>query len=527
MTPLLEFRRWARRSPAAERLLTAGVAVGLLGLLAWALVPVGDSSRTDVAASGADTGTATGAATAGSAGGRVGPAAAGGAATPGGGAASGTVGAGASAGGAGGAADQVAAGGGGGVSAGATGSCGSLTSTDQGVTPTQIKIDIDVADLAGQAGNSLVGLPSAQTEEAIFQAAIDAVNASGGVRCRQLVAKYYRVNALDQPSLEAACLNMVADHPFALLDEGLGSPAGSHTPRDCPPSYKLPEFASLALSQSEIDQFSPYLFGDGATNEGIVNDWVLGAHQLGWFTGVKKIGLLEQDCVPDLNRLTLSDLAKIGIPASEITTFDFGCPNQIPPPNEVEQAVLQFKVAGVSHVMDDGGDYENYFSKDAQAQNYHPKYSVGDQGTIALWDNPNFGPDPANFSGALAITPTQYGAENTPGTVFNAQTKACDRAMAPKGLPSAERSPDGFSGVACTLVSMLVTAASRAPTLRRVDLAAGLRQAGHIDFTFPIGPGSFASFGGLHGGGYWRADTWVTSCSCFRVSTPMFAPSFP
>jgi len=402
-----------------------------------------------------------------------------------------------------------------------------MTSTDQGVSATQINIDVDVANLGGQAGNSLVGLPSAQQEEATYQAAIDAANGAGGVRCRKLVAKYYEVNPLDQSSLEAACLQIVADHPFALLDEGLSSPAGSPTPRDCPPSYQVPEFGTQPLSQAEHDRFAPYLFSDGSTAEGVVNDWVFAAHQLGWFVGAKKIGLLEQDCVPDINHLALSDLAKVGIPLSQTTTFDFGCPNAIPPPNQVEQAVLQFKTAGVTHVMDDGGVYENYFSKAAKAQDYQPKYSVGDQGTIALWDNPNFGPDPQNFSGALAITPTQYGAENTPGTAFNSQTSTCDKAMAAKGLPAAEHSPDGLSGVACVGVDMFVTAADRAPVLRRVDLAAGLQQAGHLDFSFPIGPGNFAASHGLHGGGYWRADTWYTACACFRVSDATFSPSFP
>jgi hypothetical protein len=408
-----------------------------------------------------------------------------------------------------------------------TGTCGPLTNTDQGVSATQINIDVDVANLGGQAGNSLVGLPSAQQEEATYQAAIDAVNRGGGVRCRKLVAKYYAVNPLDQSSLEAACLQIVADHPFALLDEGLSSPAGSPTPRDCPPSYQVPEFGTQPLSQAEHDRFAPYLFSDGGTAEGVVHDWVLAAHQLGWFAGAKKIGLLEQDCVPDINHLVLSDLAKIGVSASETTTFDFGCPNAIPPPNQVEQAVLQFKTAGVTNVMDDGGVYENYFSKAAKAQDYKPKYSVGDQGTIALWDNPNFGPDPQNFSGALAITPTQYGAENTPGTVFNPQTSTCDKAMAAKGLPSAERSPDGLGGVACVAVNMFATAADRAPVLRRTDLATGLRLTGHLDFSFPIGPANLAAAQGLHGGGYWRADTWVTACSCFRVSDATFSPSFP
>jgi hypothetical protein len=522
VSPFLQFRLWLRRSPASERLATGTVAVALLALLVWALVPFSASSPGPGGALMTPT-------------------------TPKlGGAASVASG---SAGAAGGApTDQAPGAPAANPSATATtvpfapldgllavspgvappaGGCGSLGATDQGVSATDIRIDVDVADLAGQAGNSLVGIPSAQEEEAMFAAAIDAINRSGGLRCRRVVAKYYSVNPLDQSSLEAACLQMVGDHPFALLDEGLGSPAGSPTPRDCPPSHKVPEFGTLNLSQAEINQFSPYLFGDGETAESVVHDWVLAAHQLGWFAGKPKIGLLEQDCVPGINHLVLSDLAGIGFPASQITKFDFGCPNQIPPPTEVEQAVLEFKAAGVTHVMDDGGIYENYFSKDASGQGFHPKYSVGDQGTIALWDNPTFGPEPGNFGGALAITSTQYGAENTPGAVLSPPTSACDKAMAAKRLPPAERSPDAFSGVACALTATFATAVERAPTLTRINLAAGLALAGHLVFPFPVGPGNFAASQGLHGGGYWRADTYVASCSCFRVSVPTFTPSFP
>jgi hypothetical protein len=99
--------------------------------------------------------------------------------------------------------------------------------------------------------------------------------------------------------------------------------------------------------------------------------------------------------------------------------------------------------------------------------------------------------------------------------------------MAAKGLPPAERSADGLGGVACVLVDMFATAATDAPALLRVDLAAGLQRAGHLDFTFPIGPGNFGASRGQHGGGSWRADTWATACACFRVSDATFSPSFP
>jgi hypothetical protein len=527
VTPFLQFRLWARRAPAAERAATAVVALALLALVGYALVPVSTSGRTPTSAAAPATTATPGpsATTAGGAGAAAsgGPVGGGTAGAPAGG--TGAAGSGASFGGAGGPSTSILAGLGSAGSAGGSG-CGPAGATDQGVSASEIRIDIDVAELAGQAGNSLAGIPSAQKEEAMFQAAIDGLNASGGVRCRKVVAKYYIANPLDQPSEQAVCLRMVADHPFALLDEGLGSPVGAPTPRDCPPLHGLPEFGTLHLSQKELDQFSPYLIADGATAEGIVHDWVLAAHALNWFAGASKVGLLEQDCVPGLNGLTLGDLARVGIPSSKVVTFDFGCTNAIPPPQELEQAVLKFKTAGVTHVMDDAGIYENFFSKVAAAQNYKPHYSTPDEGTIALWDNRDFGPDPANFSGALAITDTQYGAENTPGTSFNAETAACDKTMAKAGLPAAERSPDGFSGVACTLVNLFAAAAGQAPNLRRTELASGLASVRQLTLPFPIGPANLLASHGAHGGGFWRADTWATDCACFRVTLPTFAPSF-
>lgn len=396
--------------------------------------------------------------------------------------------------------------------------------TDQGITPTEIHLDVDVAALAGSAGNGLVGLPSASVEKEIFAAAIAGANKRGGAACRKLVAKYYTANPLDQSSLQALCLDMVADHPFALLDEGLSSPVGSPTPRDCPASHQLPTFGSLPLSQKELTQYSPYLFGYFATSEEIVRNWVLASKQLGWFEGYAKIGVIEQQCNPGLNTLAESLLARIGIPNAKIVTFDFGCPNAIPSPAVVGQAVVQFKRAGVTHVMDDGGVYENYFSKAAAQQGYHPKYSVGDQGTIALWNNAAFGPDRNNFNGGLAITETEYGAEHTVGIPTSQQTKQCDADMAAAGQPSAQSSPDGFSGVACSLVAMFIAAVEHAPQLKRSALAKGLAQITRLQLPYPAGPANFARSDGQVGGGFWRAATFRSSCACFVVTRRTFAP---
>lgn len=528
MTPFLSLRLWLRRSPAGERLAVAGIGGLLLALLVWAAVPTGGTSSSALTGDqgGLTPGTQQPAGQAPSGAPRAG--------TP----TTAAVGPGATTGphsgpGTGGGSGSFPSGGGGSttgaVTTGTTGSaCGATGGTDQGVTATQVRIDVTLADLQGSAGNGLVGIPSAAEQRVMFQAAIDAANAAGGIRCRKItVANWYSVNPLDQTSAPQVCANIVADKVFALLDEGLGSPVGSSAPRDCPPQHKIPSFGSLSISQGELNDFAPYLFSYFPPAERTVHDSILGAHQLGWFGSTAKVGLLMQECIPDLNAVAFADLAAIGYPKSSVTTFDFGCPNAIPAPSDVENAVLTFQRAGVTHVLDDGGLYENYFSKVAAKQQYHPKYMVGDQGTIALWDNPTFGPDPQNFDGALAITGARYGEERTSGMKPNTATKQCDAAMAKRGEPSSWTSPDGFSGVVCDLVQMLVLGADHAPALRRDLLAQGLASLGTIDMPYPAGPASFGDHKGQVGGGSWRTAIYHADCSCFRVGRQSFTKDFP
>jgi hypothetical protein len=529
MTPFLQFRMWTRRAPGAERLAVAGLAGVMLLLLGWAVTPLGGSGSGTPAAlvDGGSTSMGGGSTTggtgpAGSAPGRR-PVTSGG--TTGGTGSTATTGT------IGGTTAGSATGGSGvvpnvGPSAGSVDRCGPRTSTDQGVTATQVRVDVTLANLAGQAGNSLVGIPSADVQQKMFDAAIARANKDGGIRCRTIVAKYYKANPLDQSSLEAICLDIVADKPFALLDAGLSSPVGSPAPRDCPAAHHIPTFDSASLGQAEVDHFAPYLFSYFPAAEKTVHNSMLAAHQLGWFTGAKVVGLLEQQCNPNLNTIALRDLAKLGFTGNKIKTFDFGCPNGIPAPQDVENAVLRFQQAGVTHVLDDAGVYESYFSKNAQQQGYHPKYSVGDQGTIALWDNPSFGPDPKNYDGGLAITGSRYAEENTAGTKATPATARCDQAMRAKGLPSTWDSPDGFSGVACSDVFMLVDAANHAASLKRNLLAAGLASLGTVDLPFPSGPAAFGKQRGQIGGGFWRAATFHQACKCFQVSRVAFTPDF-
>ena len=532
MTPFLQLRLWLRRAAVSERLTVAAVAALVLSLAVWAALPVGSSPGSTLSSSpsspdGATPSSPTGQPAAAGTTGRVSPPGTTGGTTTGGlpatrGAGSATTGGIGTTGGVTGGSPVP-----GRVPSPVTSStCGPTGSSDQGVTTSTVRIDVTLANLQGQAGNSLAGIPSAEVQQQMFEAALADLNKRGGVKCRKVVAKYYKVNPLDQSSLQQVCLDIVADKPFSLLDVGLSSPIGSTTPRNCPPKNKIPSFGSASMGQSELSTYGPYQFSYYPVAERTVHNAIKGLAQLGWFKDAKVVGLLEQQCIPNLNTIARRDLKALGFADKKLSAFDFGCTNGIPSPSDTAAAVLQFQRAGVTHVFDDGGVYANFFSQQAAKQGFRPKYGLGDQATIALFSQPGLGPDANNFAGGLVITGTRYGEERTAGQKRSALTLRCDAAMRARGLPGSWESPNGFSGVACSQVAMFANAANSSPGLRRNELAGALRALGKADLPYPAGPADFTTTGGQNGGGYWRPTVFVKDCRCFRLYRSTFTADF-
>lgn len=528
MTPFLQFRLWLRRGPLPERIGALAAGTAILVLLGLALpAVVGSSGTTSVSSAGG------GAATAGTvpggnrvAGGTAASPAAGAGSAPGAGSPVGASSGGgpAAPGPSAPAAGATTASGVGGAGAGqaTSGACAQLGASDQGVTASQIKVAVVLPELEGQAGSALVGLPSPAVEQAEYQAVFDYANRQHLVPCRKLVPAYYDVNVLDSNQAHAQCLQVAQDKPFAGLDEAFPYVAAVAY---CLEQAGIPDFGSSALLPSVQSRYYPYAYSYVGRMDWIGLDFVMAAHQAGWFNGARKIGIIEESCFPEQNAELQADLARIGIGGSQVTTFDFGCPGTLVPPNETEQAVLQFKTSGVTHVIDAYTQDSNYFSKDAAAQDYSPKYGIPDDGAIATYDNPDFAPNAANFNGALSITTVQYGGENS-HLPLNSGTQTCNQAMAQGGQPPVNQQPDAFGGSACILLFTLAAAITHDEPLTRSHLAAGLDQVGPLDLSFPSGPALFNKPGVTTGGEFWRAAVYDGSCPCFKVPDGTWKPNF-
>jgi hypothetical protein len=534
MTPFQEFRLWARRAPQGERFAAGTAAALVIAVLAYLLVPSTKAADTASLFPGAGSTTGGGTTTTTGTGGAVGsttgvPGTTSGTA-PGGttgatlgtstGAAQSTTGSGAS---------GTASGSTGGTTGSTAGSTGGgkrcLSGTPTGVTASRIKVAVILVEIFGPTANSAFGIQSVAAQQSQYQAAIDEQNARGGVSCRQLVAQFFKGNPGDRNSLGRLCSDVVASKPFAVLDGGVYA---QFAEVNCYAQNKIPYFGTYLLAQNLQRQYYPWLFNFNLMNS-LYHDTIFALKDRGFFSsanGFKKLGFIYQTCnqsvVDGVNR----SIAAAGIPSSAVNTFSLGCPAALSSPSSLQQAVLQFKQAGVTHVTTASmvGDFGN-FTNAAQQQNFKPKYGLGDDSLVPLTYG-NQAPNLENISGAIAITASRDGEETTPGSKPTAGTLRCDAAFKKKGIGPTYSLPTG-AGNACDVLWMFVAAVEHAPALQGNALAAGLQAAGSVDFSYPQGPVDFTKPGTTFGGQTWRPLRFELSpCKCWKLLDRTFHKTY-
>jgi hypothetical protein len=524
MTPFQAFRRWFRRAPVAQKVSSVAAAALTLSALMWAVFPAAPQSTLGVglgttapvggsvaSASGATaSATSTTTATTGTA-----------ATVPGAAAPSATA--------AGGSAPSSA-----GVTANKSStattsapSCVSPPGSAPGVTATQINIAVLLVNIAGAAANSTFGIPPPATQQAGFQAVINNINATGGVACRKLVPQYYTEDPIDQTGLQQACLTISQSNVFAVVDPG--AYANYAAGIDCYAQNHLPYFEGYQLDGSQIQHDYPFLFSVGNLTV-TYEDSVFALQKLGFFSasdGFQKLGLIYRDCFPDLVSDELAWLNQAGVPSSDISSYDMGCPSAFASPSDLENAIIQFKEAGVTNMteVDELGDMAN-FTTIAQSQGFSPKWGLADDGLFEI-NGGSQAPNPQELNGAIGIAASRDGENNTASLSSNptAGTQKCNAI-----LQTASLSVYGAAAVgnACDQLWMLQEAVDNAPELSQEALAAGLQKAGSIDFSFPQGPSNFTATGTTYGGEYWREDQYTTAggCDCWQVVNPNWTPSY-
>jgi hypothetical protein len=509
-----EFRRWATTAGTAERARAAVAALVALALGVYLLVPA-QRPRTEAASAGngggvraSGTPSAPGQSTAPAAGAAV-------SVTP-------------SSAPAGGASVSQSSASSAGVPASpvAGGRCVSPPGQAHGVTASQIKIAIALTQVLGPAANSVFGIPQADEQKNDYQAVIDDINRSGGIACRSVVASYYIINPADQNGMHQQCLDIVASGVYAVLDAG-GFASITTEPLTCFATHGLPYFGAYLIPAWQAQKYYPYIIAF-STFETLYRDTAFGLKSLGYFDpakGFKKLGYFYHDC--DLQRVGVfrNSLRDAGIADSSIVPYNFGCPAAFASPSDIEQAILRFEQAGVTHVVEAGamGDIAN-FTKTAQLQGFHPKYGFPDEALVQI-SYGNLRADPMNMNGAIAVTTSRNGENTTPGLTPSAGTVRCNAILSARGLRTPYQEPSG-AGNSCSLVWMFQAAVDHAPSINATSLGTGLQAAKSVEFSFPQAPNDFSADRTISGGQFWRPLQYLYECQCWRVINAAFQPSF-
>lgn len=467
------FRVWVREAPNRQRVPAAIVALALLGLLAWAFIPLANSDGNDSTASSTPVAGETVSSTPPS-------------------------------------------------PAPKPAKCTDPTGTVPGVTDSQIRLGVIIVNITGLATNASLGVLPAATQKAGFQAVIDSINAGGGVDCRQLVPQYFNANPADQSNLQKTCLDIVQSGVFAAVDSG----AFAQFPIvDCFGQHKVPYFGGYLLANSQMAQFYPYLF-ELNSQDVVYHDMVVGLQQYGFFkpgNGFTKLGYIYNDCHPEIHTEVVKWLADAGVTAAQTVGFDTGCTTAFTSSVALQQAILKFKRAGVTNLIATGivGDIPT-FTQLAEVQKFRPKWGLGDDSLITT-SYGTHGPDAQNLDGAIVITPSRNGEEHTPNVVPTAETNKCSSLIGQDlyKLPNA-------AGNGCDQMWMFAAAVTHAPTLARASLADGLHAAVSVPFSYPQGPNDFAAGSKVtYAGQYWRTTQFHAACACFQLVSQTFHPTPP
>lgn len=473
MTPFQEFRLWARRAPTGERVTASVVAVVVLALLVWALIPSGGSSSTSAAAQG-NQGVSTSLPI-------VPP-----------------------------------------TTAPPRPKCVAPTGSVPGVTASQIRIGILLTDIQGAATNASLGILPVAQQKSAFTGIVNSLNKTGGMDCRQIVPVFFSANAADQSALQQTCLQVTQANVFAVVDAG----AYAQFPVvDCFPQHHLPYFGGYLLPTSQLNQFYPYLFELNSLDV-LYHDTIGGLALRGWFkpaSGFKELGVVYENCYPQIYKEVRGWLATAGVPNSQIVSYNIGCPAAFANPAQMEQAILKFKHAHVTNVIT-VTMVQNFplFTTIAQSQGFKPKYGVADDSLITT----SYGasrPNPQNVNGAIAITQSREGENRTPGMTRTPATLKCNAVIGRDvwSLPAA-------AGNACDQMWMLAAAVDYAPTLAQSSLAAGLKASTTVDFSYPQGPNDFAAGSKItYAGQYWRVAEFFATCACWKVVDQTFHRNVP
>jgi hypothetical protein len=279
--------------------------------------------------------------------------------------------------------------------------------SDVGVTPTTITFGVI---LPGLGAISNFGINVAQldpkTQQTYWQAAVDRVNAAGGVDGRRLQVVYATASILSTDSMRAACRSLTEDHKVFAVANVLGitgDPILCVTRDHATPYLGIDgeDPSYYQISQGRLVTLEPSTIRTLAIFVGRLS-------QLGLLAG-HRIGVVHATGPGGISGATVK-AALLAHGARSVLDGPLGNEDPLVVTGEVAQAEQHMRQAGVDTViMLTNAVYGTVFAAQAQQDRYTPTYLVTDLGFATAGDSFVSNMPPPFFRQALAVTTTEIG----------------------------------------------------------------------------------------------------------------------
>ena len=409
---------------------------------------------------------------------------------------------------------------------------GSAGGVGPGVTDSTIALGIPFCNDCASANAALgAGSEDPGDTRRYYQAALDEVNARGGVLGRELVPVYHEVSAADDisQSQQQACETFTADNEVLItyfrgeivyecaakagaLAWGSGGtgPVFEQFPNLFSPSgirlERLFQNTVRAMVKAKWHEPSP----PWPTGRIGLITWDTEEYRYamdeGYLAGLREAGLKE------------TDVRYIAVPASAGSVAEASA--------AISNAVLSFRSQGIDHVFIGDGPAGIFsgvgltllFLTNAESQDYYPRYGFNSNNSPDFDSHP-----PEQLVGMLAIDSYDTAPENDEGIELNPVRERCFEVMRNAGLPVAQWQTQAIAIGACEFAWFTEAVVTRAADTTLPNMIAGGESLG-TSYRSPYNYGNRIGPGQHDGVALFRSLKWNEECECVEYTSTPFEP---
>lgn len=336
----------------------------------------------------------------------------------------------------------------------------------RGFTENEVFVGLSMFTAVNQVYKAIGSRAPQGDQENAWRALVDDLNKRGGLAGRKVVPVFFDLAAEDafnpNAGAQKACTRWTEDRPvFAAIS--LAGPINNGVLYKCMANKQTPFVIAddRLRSSAQMARYaqSGFFYGPPMPSiERLVPVWVQRAKASGFFSkwdtlnggpGVAdvKVGILDTRLdeygAGRFTQVMKRELARHGIEVGSTFMFSGEASSR---DREVNQAVLQFSRAEVTHVFPSWGMIP--FTQHAESQNYRPRYTVN----TSNWPQQQLQLSPRRqLNGAVGVgyRPTQdVDNARDPGEVSKAASR-CRKIMREAGEPTSDRDAMVFNTFAC------------------------------------------------------------------------------